>query len=330
MRETKRPSAPIAPAVGASFVLSLLGVGLALIAWSRTRVMHNVPLTSALNGQLVRFQGRRAGGLAYYQAGAPKRGTPTLVLLHSINAAASSFEMKPLFDHYARRRRVVALDLPGYGFSDRADREYSPALFRDAILDLVEHLGSEPVDAAALSLSGEFLALAAQAQPQRFHTLTFISPTGFSRRNEQLRPSDALLRLLRVPLWRRPIYDLLTSRPSLTLFLAANLRRPLDRALVDYAYLTSHQPNAEFAPLYFLSLKLFTPKIIEVYRQLTQPCLLIYGRDPFVGYAYADELRQKPNWRIVALENAGALTHWDNPEAVIAQMDALSKRCQDF
>lgn len=329
MRESRQSSA-VTPVVGLSAALSLLGVGLALIAWSRTQVMHNVPLTAALNGQLVRFRGRRAGELAYYQAGSAKRNTPTLVLLHSINAAASSFEMKPLFDHYARQRRVVALDLPGYGFSERADRDYSPTLFRDAILDLVEHLGGEPVDAAALSLSSEFLALAALAQPQRFHTLTFISPTGFSRRSAQLRPNDALLHLLRVPLWRRPIYDLLTSRPSLTLFLSANLRRPLDRALVDYAYLTSHQPNAEFAPLYFLSLKLFTPTIFEVYRQLTQPCLLIYGRDPFVGYVYADELRKAPNWRVVALENAGALTHWDNLEAVVAQMDALSKRCQDF
>lgn len=329
MRESRRSSILVAPIAGVSTLLSLVGVGLALIAWSRTRVMHNLPLTAALNGQLVRFQGRRTGGLAYYQAGAPKRSVPPLVLLHSINAAASSFEMKPLFDHYARQRRVIALDLPGYGFSDRADREYTPALFRDAILDLVEHLGSEPVDAAALSLSSEFLALAAHAQPQRFRTLTFISPTGFSKRNAQLRPNEALLRLLRFSLWRRPIYDLLTSRPSLRLFLSANLRRPLDRSLVDYAYLTSHQPNAEFAPLYFLSLKLFTPTIFQVYRQLTQPCLLIYGRDPFVGYAYADELRKKQNWRIVALENAGALTHWDNPEAVIAQMDALSKRCQD-
>jgi hypothetical protein len=49
-------------------------------------------------------------------------GTRPLVLLHSVNAAPSVFEMKPLFEHYRAERRVYAPDLPGFGFSDRSDR----------------------------------------------------------------------------------------------------------------------------------------------------------------------------------------------------------------
>lgn len=311
---------PVALTVGA---FTLLGAGLAVIAWSRNYVNHNIPLTAALNGELVRFRGRRAGGLAYYAAGPARRGVPPLVFLHSINAAASSFEMRPLYEHYAQTHRVIALDLPGYGFSERCDRMYTPALFRDAILDLIEQqLGGSPVDAVALSLSSEFLALAAQARAPLFRSLTFLSATGFSRRSEQLRPNDALLQTLRVPAWRRPIYDVLTSRPSLKSFLQASQRTKVNRALVDYAYATSHQPHAENAPYYFISFKLFTPTIFEVYRSLTQPCLTIYGQDPFAQYDRAGELRNKPNWRIVGMENAGALVHWDEPRAVIAQMDS--------
>ncbi len=317
----EQPSmAPIALAAGAG---ALLGVALAVTVWSRNYVNHNVPLTAALDGELVRFRGRRAGHLAYYAAGPIRRGVPPLVMLHSINAAASSFEMKPLYDHYAQSRRVIALDLPGYGFSDRSDRTYTPALFRDAVLDLVEQeLEGSVVDAVALSLSSEFLALAAQARPLLFRSLTFLSATGFSRRSMSLRPNELLFNLLRVPVWRRTIYDLLTSRPSLRLFLQFSLCTRLGRALVDYAYATSHQPQAENAPYAFITFKLFTPTILQVYRALPQPCLAVFGQDPFARSDLAGELRDKPNWRIHSLESAGALVHWDEPRAVIALMDA--------
>ncbi len=305
---------------GATIITAIFALGLAWLAWSRRQVNHALPMTAALDGRLTRFRGKRAGMLAYYTSHGNSTAPP-LLLLHSINAAASSFEMKPIFDYFAARRRVVALDLPGFGFSERGDRDYTPALFRDAILDLLEQeLGESTVDVVALSLSAEFLALAAQQQPQRFRRLTMLSPTGFSRRDDRPRASPALLRALCAPVWRQAIFDALTSRPSLYFFLATSQRRPLSRELLSYAYRTSHQSGAPFAPFAFVSGMLFTAGIFQVYRALTQPVLLIYGQDPFVAYDRADELRRRGNWRIVALEDAGALVQWDNPRDVNAEI----------
>jgi pimeloyl-ACP methyl ester carboxylesterase len=41
-----------------------------------------------------------------------------MLLVHSMNLAGSSAEMAPLFQHHQRDRRVYAIDLPGFGFSD--------------------------------------------------------------------------------------------------------------------------------------------------------------------------------------------------------------------
>ncbi len=278
-------------------------------------------MTAALDGDLKAFKSR-AGELAYYANGPTKRSTAPLVFVHSINAAASSFEMKPLYDHYAHERRVYALDLPGYGFSERSDRAYSPVLMQTAITEFIEReLRGGPADVVALSLGGEFLALAAQAAPKLFRSLTFISPTGMSANNAASRRNDGIHNFLRVPFWSRPVYDLLTSRPSMNYFLQQSQKRPVNRALVNYAYITSHQPNAEWAPFHFLAGKLWTPTIFETYDALTQPSLLIYGRDRFVRYDRADNLRVKPNWKVISLENAGGLAHWDDVKGVTRYVD---------
>jgi pimeloyl-ACP methyl ester carboxylesterase len=93
-------------------------------------------------------------------------------LVHTINASASAAEVRPIFESLSQHRTVYAIDLPGYGFSERADRLYTPRLMTDAIHDLVRHIqaihGSQAIDALAVSLSCEFLARAAAEQPTHF------------------------------------------------------------------------------------------------------------------------------------------------------------------
>jgi pimeloyl-ACP methyl ester carboxylesterase len=86
--------------------------------------MKSFAMPPALSGTRREMDAGPAGHLSWYQAGttAPEASTPPLLLLHSVNAAASAYEVKPLYEHYARARPVYALDLPGFGFSPRSDR----------------------------------------------------------------------------------------------------------------------------------------------------------------------------------------------------------------
>ena len=80
-------------------------------------------LPNALTGQRVALSSS-AGPLSYYRDG-PQDAAP-LLLIHSVNAAGSAYEMKPIYEHFRSRRAVYAPDLPGFGFSDRSDRAYDP------------------------------------------------------------------------------------------------------------------------------------------------------------------------------------------------------------
>jgi pimeloyl-ACP methyl ester carboxylesterase len=122
-----------------------------------------------------------------------------MLLVHSVNAAGSAAEMAPLFDHYRKSRSVYALDLPGFGHSDRTDRRYMPRLMTDAILACLERIGSlhggVAADVLALSLSGEYAVRAQLEHPHRVRKLALISPTGFNGKPRRYGPAGATLGL---------------------------------------------------------------------------------------------------------------------------------------
>ena len=295
------------------------------VAYSRVFVPHQLTLTHALGGERRTFSWNGLQ-LSYYVTGAGK----PLVLLHGVNVAASSYEVKPLYDHLAASHRVYALDLPGFGFSERRKLEYSPRFFAGAIQAF---LRSEvlpeggPADVVALSLSAGFAARAACDAPELFRSLVMISPTGPGRQT-RLHGNDTLLRLLSVPLWSRALYDLLTTRQALTFFFRRVFlsRRPPEN-LIAYAYLTAHQPGAHHAPMYFLSGKLSSPDIKEVYDCLNLPVMVLYGRGSFAGFRKWSEYEKRPNWFVVRVEGAGEMPHFEQPEVVA---DALSKFLSDY
>ena len=289
---------------------------------------ESVPaLPAALDAERHEFVGR-AGDQSYYAAGT---GAP-LLLLHSINAAGSAYEMRPIFEHYRSTRRVFAPDLPGFGFSDRSTRRYSPRLYTDAIHDLLDRLPPHtPVDAFALSLSSEFLARAASERPERFRSLGMITPTGFDRRGDKLRASDGetrevpgLYSVLTVPLWRRGLYRGLTRPGVIRYFLKRTYGSDhVDDGLAEYARVTARQPGAGNAPYAFLSARLFSKDIRRVYETLRLPVWLAHAtRGDFKDFSGADWAREADNWTVQAIEG-GALPHFEAPKEFFAAADAF-------
>jgi pimeloyl-ACP methyl ester carboxylesterase len=303
------------PVVGGSALLAAGWVG-----YSRMFVAHNLALPPALPAERKEVTAR-AGRLNYYVAGS---GRP-LLLIHSINAAGSAYEVRPIFERMSASRRVYAVDLPGFGFSDRSPRDYRVALYVDAILDMLDVIaqdsGSEPLDAVALSLSSEFLARAALSHPDRFATLALVTPTGFSRlsavnasQTPGTREIPGLYTALTVPLWRQAVYDLLVSRRSIRFFLEKTFgSKAIDEGLMDYDYVTAHQPGAANAPYAFVSGRLFSRDIRSVYERLEHRIWVPHAtRGDFRDFSGKGDLGSRTNW-VWQPFDTGALPHFERP-----------------
>lgn len=298
-------------------------------------------LPPALDGQRCEIHDPRAGLLSYYTNGpaisnrnpaSPDIDQTPLLLLHSINAAASAHEVKPLYDHYSGRRPVYALDLPGYGFSDRSERPYVPDLMVDAVSAMVSQIRSEhgnvAIDALAVSLSCEFLARAATADPQGIRSLALVSSTGFRQTTATQGPPEAnrgrpwLYRMLTFLFSGRPLFRLLTSRPSIGFFLRKTWgRKETDEDMLEYACLTARVPGAHRAPFHFLSGYLTSADIPSIFRAIRQPTWLAHGvRGDFTDFSRTDIVEHLPNWQISVFQT-GALPYFEVPQAFTEAYD---------
>ncbi len=230
-----------------------------------------------------------------------------LLLLHSINAAGSAYEIRPLYEHYRKTRPVYALEMPGFGHSQRGERKYTARMMTYAVHAAVKEIQEShpgPIDALGLSLSCEFVARAAHENPAAFRSLALVSPTGFDSRPVKwirgTRGKPWLHSLLEGPPWDEGFFRLLTTKPVIGWFLKKTWGADnYDRGLQDYDYLTTHQPGAHHAPYYFVSGFLFSQDILRIYQSLTMPVWMCHGsRGDFVDYRNKSTVEDKPNWSI--------------------------------
>ena len=278
---------------------------------------------AALPGERFEFD-----GISCFVHGSGK----PLLLVHSINAAGSAAEVRPLYEHCGATRTVFAIDLPGYGHSLRSDRAYTPRVMTDALhavaAQVRQRCGGAPLDAMALSLSCEFLARAASEAPAHWGRLALVSPTGFNGRADRrgapgsTRAVPGMLRLLRQPLWEQALFRGLTRPGVVRYFLERTWgSKAIDEPMLQAALVSAKAPGARFAPLHFLSGGLFSADIHSVYDALRGPVWACHGvRGDFTDYRGMALVPAVAGWQRTVYPT-GALPYFEVPEAFNADLD---------
>lgn len=289
-------------------------------------------LPAPLAGERHDLDSDLAGRVSYVVSGPKTLHRPPLLLVHSINAAASAYEVKPLFDRYRETRRVYALDLPGFGLSDRSDRAYVPRLMTDALHAMVDAIaareGHARVDVIGLSLSCEFVARAAVERPGAYRSVALVSPTGLDRRAPLREPPGTtsgkprIALALRRSVWDDGLYRWLTARPVIRFFLEKTWgSKAIDEGLLEYDAVTVKQPGASRAPLFFITGFLFSRDMTDVYESIAAPVWMVRGtRGDFVDYRDAPRIAAMRGWSCLVLET-GALPHFEDLDAFTTSYD---------
>lgn len=109
-------------------------------------------------------------------------GNETLILIHGLGTNAKGWIKN--IPALAEKFRVIALDLPGYGRSDKGYYDYSMSFYAQVITEFMDALRIENATLVGHSMGGQIAMTAALEYPERVRRLVLISPAGFERFTE--------------------------------------------------------------------------------------------------------------------------------------------------
>jgi pimeloyl-ACP methyl ester carboxylesterase len=105
------------------------------------------------------------------------RGERTLLFVHGLGSYAPAW-LKNIED-LKKDYRCIAMDLPGYGHSSKADYPGDMTFYAGVIADLIRHLKIEPVTLVGHSMGGQIAMVTALGHPDLVSGLVLVAPAGF-------------------------------------------------------------------------------------------------------------------------------------------------------
>ena len=244
---------------------------------------------------------------------------PPLLLVHSLHAAAWSYEWRDNVEPLARHHTVYTIDLLGFGRSDRPPIRYTSRLYLALLGDFAARVIGVPCTIVASALSAAYAIVLGARDPGRFPTLVLIGPVGLVRLNEDTgAASDSMSRAaIGTPVFGTAVFNTLVSDRSIRQYLEeAYADNALVTAeLVQVYYEAAHQPGAKHAPAALMSNQL-NVDVRDSLRRLAQQALLVWGEQAII--TPVEEARAfkvlKPDFEVALLHPAGDLPHSERAE----------------
>ena len=290
--------------------LAAVGGGIGLAAVNRALAARADELPAPLPGERRTYRWRGLD-VSYTEAGDPD--DPDLLLVHGVNAAATSKEFEPAFDRLAEEFHVLAPDLPGFGRSERPPLVYSASLYGSFLADFAAEHTEEAVCVAA-SLSSAYAVGAAGEDGVDFSRLVLVCPTATTTPGRR----PGLRTLLRAPLVGTALFNLVASRPSIDHFAGDHGYYDPDRkpdGLAEYQWQSAHQPGARYAPASFVSGYLDSEvDLATAIPDVDAPTTLVWGREAEITPLSAGrELADETGSRLVVVDYCALQPHAEHP-----------------
>ncbi len=133
------------------------------------------PLPDLANEPIADFPGSVEGNSFVRRTSVSNPAATRAVYVHGLNGSSLNWTdlmylLEPIFPG-------IALDLPGYGFTDPpADGEYSIDLNAQAVIDVITAEGGQPVHLLGNSLGGATAIAVAAKRPDLVKSLILVSP----------------------------------------------------------------------------------------------------------------------------------------------------------
>ncbi|KAK6922700.1 Alpha/beta hydrolase fold-1 [Dillenia turbinata] len=253
-----------------------------------------------------------------------------IVLIHGFGASA--FHWRYNIPELSKSYKVYAIDLLGFGWSEKAIIEYDAMVWRDQIVEFLKEIVKEPAVLVGNSLGGFAALVSAAGLPERVVGVALLNTAGqFGDPNSEIeKTEDSILQKFIVKplkeIFRRIVLGFLFWQAKKPARIESVLKSVyintsnVDDYLVESITRPADDPNA--GEVYYRLMTWFMSNhnkytLNSVLNQLSCPLLLVWGDlDPWVGPAKANRIKEfYPNTSLVNLQ-AGHCPHDEVPELV--------------
>jgi len=248
------------------------------------------------------------GRVVYYRMG---HGDP-LLLVHNPNPGGSAWEWRKIFPELANNYTVYALDLLGFGMSEKPRTEYEGAIYAELVHDFLQDVIGRRAFAIGSGLGAAYLVNVAWRRPETIERLVLANPTGITT----LQPAymEKLTSMtLSSPVLGASLYNSLMSCRNIAHELREHIYydpTQVTPEMVDCLHTAAHQPGAQRAGAAYFAGRLDLPMRMA-FADLLQPVLLAWGRDAYYTPVEdsADLLFRHPQARLEFFDECGMLPH---------------------
>lgn len=260
---------------------------------------------------------------------------PLIVMVHGLGGSLANWDA--IGPRLARRARVVALDLPGFGLSPPA-RDWSLETHRDAVADFIEALGGRAI-VIGNSLGGLLSEMVASEYSELVEAMILISPATPPRLPDPAIHWPMARRLLIGatpgigPMVNRQMVSSMTSRELVNDLLHRITHKPgrvpleMVESFVAIAEARSRLPWATDAvPMTGQSIRRHLVRrrwFIEMIRSIKAPTLVVLGvADPVVSPTSVTWLCSlRLDWELVRMEDTGHTPQIDAPMRFVSVVE---------
>jgi len=259
----------------------------------------------------------RIGGVRIHYQDAGDENAPALILIHGF--ISSTLIWSEVFLPLAAAGfRVIAIDLPGYGYSDKpANARYTIDAQAYAVVSLMNRLEIDEATIVGASYGGAVAATIALDYPERVSRVVLIGPVNNDEPMKKLLP-----RVGRLPL----IGDIVTP-----LFLGSrwvlrkrmrNMYRRSGKNLDEYRFAARHHLLATAAThraMLRTMRRWNANRIANEAHLIRRPTLLLWGEvDEYIPLTDGVRLREAiPGARLIVFRNCGHLPHAECPQKFV-------------
>jgi len=260
----------------------------------------------------------------YFEAG--KENDPVIFMIHGLGDEADTW--RHVIPSLAEDYHIIAIDLPGFGRSDKPHRKYSPKFLLESIVAVMDKLELTSPILIGSSLGGILSQKLALDYPDRIAGLILVGGSFL-----QIEPmQDWSLRLMQVPLLGKWLYTRLRKDPDAAFDSLRNVYADLDNmpksdrdflfTRVNKRVWDDGQRHAYLSVLRNLAdwVSENQDGLADKIAGLTTPTLVIRGEnDPLYPKENAIKLVElQPEVSMATIKGVGHLPHQEDPDAFLA------------